>query len=253
MNNIARVRRGGYGEKFFACPKEDGRYLKIISADIGDALAISADGNEFSLNGGEVAVIPSLVPHSVRGGGEGTLTLYLEQPMLPLREIRVFADVAGGGVRKAAEQAAIFCGSEGGAQIMNALGALLVGYICMLGNAGAHSPVVAMLKEDIERSAGDCGYSVEAAMRKLPLNYDYVRKLFKKETGLTPHEYLTSVRMERAGKIILSGVSNRYSSYTVGQIAEACGYAEPLYFSRVFKKYFGVSPTGYSKNKQIKR
>ena len=72
-----------------------------------------------------------------------------------------------------------------------------------------------------------------------------MRKLFKKETGVTPHEYLTRARMRRAKEIILSGVTNRYSEYTVTQIAEACGFAEPLYFSRVFKKYFGVSPSRY--------
>jgi AraC-like DNA-binding protein len=40
-------------------------------------------------------------------------------------------------------------------------------------------------------------------------------------------------------------MSNRYSEYTVSQIAEACGYSDPLYFSRVFKKYFGVAPSEY--------
>ncbi len=47
---------------------------------------------------------------------------------------------------------------------------------------------------------------------------------------------------------MLSGVTNRYSHYSVTQIAEACGFAEPLYFSRVFKKYYGVAPSYYLKN-----
>ena len=81
----------------------------------------------------------------------------------------------------------------------------------------------------------------------MPLNYDYVRKLFKKETGVTPHEYLVNSRMDLAKNIILSGISNQYSNYTVSQIAEMCGFAEPLYFSRVFKKRFGVSPSEYGK------
>ena len=106
---------------------------------------------------------------------------------------------------------------------------------------------MANLAAQIEKNACDALFSVEDCIRKLPLNYDYVRKLFKKETGVTPHEYLVNLRMERARAIISGGVTNRYSKYSVSQIAEACGFAEPLYFSRVFKKYFGVSPSEYIK------
>ncbi len=81
----------------------------------------------------------------------------------------------------------------------------------------------------------------------MPLNYDYMRKLFKKEVGATPHEYLLGLRMRRAQTLISSGVSSGYGVLTVAQIAESCGFAEPLYFSRVFKKYFGVSPSLYGK------
>ena len=58
-------------------------------------------------------------------------------------------------------------------------------------------------------------------------------------------EYLLHERMKLAQGLILGGMSNRYSEYTVSQIAEACGYSDPLYFSRVFKKYFGVAPSEY--------
>ena len=81
----------------------------------------------------------------------------------------------------------------------------------------------------------------------MPLNSDYVRKLFKKETGLTPHAYLLKERMELASSLISGNITNRYSNYTVSQIAESCGFAEPLYFSRVFKKYFGTPPSEYLK------
>ena len=51
--------------------------------------------------------------------------------------------------------------------------------------------------------------------------------------------------MELAGRLILSGMSNQYSRYSVSQIAEMCGFSEPLYFSRVFRKYFGTPPSDY--------
>ena len=61
------------------------------------------------------------------------------------------------------------------------------------------------------------------------------------------HEYLISARMQLAARLILSGMSNQYSRYSVTQMAEMCGFAEPLYFSRVFKKYFGTPPSEYGK------
>ena len=109
----------------------------------------------------------------------------------------------------------------------------------------ALSPAVKSVLAEIERGLSDPLFSLEGAIRALPLNYDYVRKLFRREVGATPLEYLTSARMERAAAIILSGVQNRYSNYTVAQIAEMCGYLEPLYFSRVFKNYYGLSPSQY--------
>ena len=119
------------------------------------------------------------------------------------------------------------------------------GYCAAFAEIENFSPVVKTVRADIERGISDCTYSLEDSLKRLPLNYDYVRKLFKKETGATPHEYLLHERMKLAQGLILGGMSNRYSEYTVSQIAEACGYSDPLYFSRVFKKYFGVAPSEY--------
>ena len=120
-----------------------------------------------------------------------------------------------------------------------------MGYCAAFAESENFSPVVKTVRADIERGISDCTYSLEDSLKRLPLNYDYVRKLFKKETGATPHEYLLHERMKLAQGLILGGMSNRYSEYTVSQIAEACGYSDPLYFSRVFKKYFGVAPSEY--------
>ena len=241
MNEVVNVRCGE-----LLSERGSGKYLKIILSGKGDAVEISAKDGTYNFSRGEIAVIPPLLSYTVTGGGAGTIAVFLDHPMLPLKNIAVIQDVESAGIRFAAEQALrLFDGQN--TRIVNALGELIVSFAAKKIGQSEKSPVVATLREDIERGAVDATYSVEAFMRKLPLNYDYVRKLFKKETGLTPHEYLTAVRMERAKKIILSGVSNRYSAYTIGQIAEACGYAEPLYFSRVFKKYFGISPTDYAK------
>lgn len=174
--------------------------------------------------------------------GSGTLVC-IEQPLMPLPEKPIIFDEAE-DLRSAMKQAEKYF-TSGGA-VTAALGELIVALI-NTENDTARQPVVNTLKSEIEKSFTDAGFSVEVAISKLPLNYDYVRKLFKSEVGLSPHEYLISLKMKLAKDIILSGVTNRYSEYTVSQIAEACGFQEPLYFSRVFKKYYGVSPANFMK------
>ncbi len=199
------------------------RYLRIIAPQKNGSCEIAySDG--ISCVCGEIAVIPPFVKCGFATRGE------------------VFV-----GVSFAVRQAEEFSKFGGGGAVLSPLGDLLVGYINFAFGGETKTPVVANLAAQIEKNACDALFSVEDCIRKLPLNYDYVRKLFKKETGVTPHEYLVNLRMERARAIISGGVTNRYSKYSVSQIAEACGFAEPLYFSRVFKKYFGVSPSEYIK------
>lgn len=63
--------------------------------------------------------------------------------------------------------------------------------------------------------------------------------LFKRETGLTFLEYLTGVRIEQACSILL------HSDVKVYQIAPLVGYQDPRYFTQVFKKMMGMTPTEY--------
>lgn len=201
---------------------------------------------EIFVQDGEITVIPPYCGSAAVGG----LCVLIEQAVTPLKSVCVLRGGAADGIKFAAEQAVGYIGRGGKSQaVMDALGDLIVGYINLYADDGKeYSPVVKIVMADVEKNVSNVTYSLEDALKKLPLNYDYVRKLFKKETGATPHEYLISERMRLASNLILSGVSNRYSEYTVSQIAEACGFSEPLYFSRVFKKYYGVAPSEYGKN-----
>lgn len=66
-------------------------------------------------------------------------------------------------------------------------------------------------------------------------------RVFKQQTGLNPTRWLEERRME-AARQYLSGTSK-----TISEVAEAVGYADPFYFSRVFRKYYGHAPRHYRK------
>jgi len=65
--------------------------------------------------------------------------------------------------------------------------------------------------------------------------------IFKKETGGTIHDYITSCRIEKAKELL------KNSNYMVYEIAKMVGYGSSQYFSQVFQKYTGVNPNFYKK------
>ncbi|MBQ7820726.1 MAG: helix-turn-helix transcriptional regulator [Clostridia bacterium] len=70
--------------------------------------------------------------------------------------------------------------------------------------------------------------------------YHFLRE-FKRIEGKTPHEYIVSSAIERAKLMLDTGMK-------INEIAGELGFADPLYFSRVFRKYTGMSPSEYRKS-----
>lgn len=64
---------------------------------------------------------------------------------------------------------------------------------------------------------------------------------FKEYTGSTPTQYLLSLRISNAQTLLET------TTYNVTEIANIVGYENPLYFSRIFKKQSGVSPSEFRK------
>ena len=74
---------------------------------------------------------------------------------------------------------------------------------------------------------------------KVNLTDSYFSKLFKEETGKNYREYLTERRMEEARNLLMDENMN------ISEIAEAVGYNNTRYFSRLFETQTGVKPSEY--------
>lgn len=74
------------------------------------------------------------------------------------------------------------------------------------------------------------------------ISRSHLYRVFIKHLGLSPNDYLTQYRINRACSLL------RNSDLSISNIANSVGYDDPLYFSRVFKKVKGVSPSMYLQN-----
>lgn len=84
--------------------------------------------------------------------------------------------------------------------------------------------------------------SIEGLADQLHLNRRYLTRLFHAETGMSIRDYLLRTRMREATECLRAGLS-------VGETAERCGYEDMFLFSKLFRKTYGVSPSGW-KNKE---
>lgn len=91
----------------------------------------------------------------------------------------------------------------------------------------------------VDENFGDSELSIETICGHLNVSSAYFSTIFKKETGKTFVNYLTELRMDHAVALLNTTEDKTYI------IAEKVGYAEPNYFSYVFKKQFGISPSKY--------
>ena len=81
--------------------------------------------------------------------------------------------------------------------------------------------------------------SADTLCRHLNVSAAYFSTIFKKEVGQSFVAYLTKVRLEHAVELLRTTEDKTYV------IAEEVGYTEPNYFSYVFKKEYGISPSKY--------
>lgn len=90
----------------------------------------------------------------------------------------------------------------------------------------------------------DQDLSLEAISNAIQLSSYELSRQFKKETGQTITEYINKQRINEAVYML------RNTTISITDIAQFIGFNDPNYFTTVFKKIEGISPSEYRKNKQ---
>ncbi len=109
---------------------------------------------------------------------------------------------------------------------------------------GRHNDIAAQIKQ-LVASRIDRDISVESLADELYLSRGYISHVFKNVTGESINRYITKERIKRA-KLLL-----RDPSMKITEIAGACGYDNPTYFSSTFRNETGVSPKEYRARQRV--
>ncbi|MES2775396.1 MAG: two-component regulator propeller domain-containing protein [Bacteroidota bacterium] len=93
-----------------------------------------------------------------------------------------------------------------------------------------------------EENTANPVFDLEMICRKMAMSQSVLYKKVKALTGLTVNEIVKSVRLKKAATLLAE------NKYTVYEIADMVGYDDTKYFSKEFKKQFGVNPSKYGQD-----
>lgn len=85
--------------------------------------------------------------------------------------------------------------------------------------------------------------NLESVAEQLSLNKSYLAREFKRFTGMTVTQYINNLRCSYAQRIM----ANNEGKVLMSELSTECGFDNVYYFSNVFKKYIGISPSQYCK------
>ena len=104
------------------------------------------------------------------------------------------------------------------------------------------SVVVENLKAYVEQNYADPDLSLKKAADIFAYTDKYLSHVFKQQTGQNFNELLTELRIRRAIELMRDGERR------ADTLANACGYRDPVYFAKVFKRVTGKTPKEYIKS-----
>ncbi len=85
-------------------------------------------------------------------------------------------------------------------------------------------------------------WNVGKMAQRTSLCREHFSRLFFKEKGMSPQEFIIRSRLERATQLL------HHSDCSISEVASACGYQSVYFFSRQFKQRFGISPSSIRKS-----
>ncbi len=111
-------------------------------------------------------------------------------------------------------------------------------------DTGPYNEIILRAKKYIEENYADQNTTLTTVASEVCLSPNHFSTIFSQKCKTTFIEYLTSIRIENAKRLLRDTEMKGYD------IAYECGFSDPHYFSYIFKKITGLSPREYKLNKK---
>ena len=95
------------------------------------------------------------------------------------------------------------------------------------------------VKTTIKENLDDSTFGVDQLCHVMTMSNSQLYRKLKAQTGLSAHELIQSSRLSLAKTLL------KQTEKSIAEIAYECGFSDPEYFSRVFKKEMGISPSEF--------
>ena len=219
-------------------------FYEIIITTEGSG-TLRANGENIAINHGTVVVIPPNTEHE-NFSEQGFCDLYIQTDYFgSFNAVSSFMDETGDIESLALLLYTVWMRrAENYEAIASSLLSAIYEYSVSFAKGSGKYEFVRRLMALMAKHVGDTAFSIPTETARLGVSYDYMRRCFLSETGYTPLDYLTRMRIEHAKTSL---VHNR--NLTVQAIAAECGFCDQYYFSRCFKKLTGISPKAYRNQK----
>jgi two-component system response regulator YesN len=117
----------------------------------------------------------------------------------------------------------------------------ITGYVKPQNSIDYSNRIVQATKEYLETHYAE-DISLDYIAEQVNISPQYFSKLIKKSTGYNFIDWLSILRVKKAKELLTN------SNFTVKEVCFMVGYKDPNYFSRIFKKRIGITPSEYIKS-----
>lgn len=118
---------------------------------------------------------------------------------------------------------------------------VMIEKLLISGNETKIADAVTQIKKYIDENFSDSDLSLDKISAVLSYNKKYISTVFKNKFKTGVSEYISILRIQHACTLIQQGVTS------IKNVAYLCGFHDPAYFSKVFRKKMGVSPKEHIK------